>query len=648
MPKLRIRTLAGDTARVAVDQNATLDQLRRVVASQLLPGKDVAEGEIRLSLNKRDAIDAQGETELASLGIRSGDLLWVLHPPGAALPVARASTTATATAPAPADTFDPEQGAHSSSGAGQAGQPKREVVESNGADLHEATHPPLPGMGAPASLQVPPPCQQQGTAHDEVTEGASSDAHDPGEGSLPSDEQQREEERRAVEAAHAAAAQVGSPSDTAAAAAGASRPPPYLEKVLAANAASVHGSQAALLVCVVHAAMLDMGVEAGADPYELPAQLGASLFRLQYRMSAPEHAQQQQEQEPAVRINVVCSQMGDVLSVFAESSGGSRATGGTAAIPNVVRRVDLQLSQHVSQDWPPAAPHCPEPVESGPSTRGTAAYPAKHVRGHGPGAESAIAGSSHTAAAPVLAPEALPPGPCPGAPPGASALGALPDPRGLWRSIKDGIALPLAADAARTLGLQHRWGLLALPGELLDAVLAQVPAKDLAHVACVCAALRHAVEADALWEPLYEQEFGCRPPATAGGRAPTGGWAAAFARAWRAREELRRRRRHAHVHPLRFRPPPFPGNPWAPQPFPYGAGIVGGDVDRLPVIGGGPGDYRTGPFGMLGSMGATGIARGPGGRGMGPLGGAGGPAGLGGSLGGSGRLGSGRGNFRLI
>ena len=38
-------------------------------------------------------------------------------------------------------------------------------------------------------------------------------------------------------------------------------------------------------------------------------------------------------------------------------------------------------------------------------------------------------------------------------------------------------------------------------------------ARDLACMACVCAELRHAAAADELWKPLFDAEFGDRPPA---------------------------------------------------------------------------------------------------------------------------------------
>lgn len=53
MPKLRVRTLNGETFRVAVDQDCTLEGLRCVVAETALTGSGVEPAQVQLSLNKR-------------------------------------------------------------------------------------------------------------------------------------------------------------------------------------------------------------------------------------------------------------------------------------------------------------------------------------------------------------------------------------------------------------------------------------------------------------------------------------------------------------------------------------------------------------------------------------------------------------------
>lgn len=100
------------------------------------------------------------------------------------------------------------------------------------------------------------------------------------------------------------------------------------------------------------------------------------------------------------------------------------------------------------------------------------------------------------------------------------------------------------------------------------AVLTSRPSpqpRDLAMVACVCAELRHAASADELWKPLFDSEFGDRPPAPAGGRQ---GWKGAFGACWATRARQRRQRRRMAGAPL--------GGPLAPFPFGVRGDLVSG------------------------------------------------------------------------
>ena len=103
-----------------------------------------------------------------------------------------------------------------------------------------------------------------------------------------------------------------------------------------------------------------------------------------------------------------------------------------------------------------------------------------------------------------------------------------------------------------------------------DAVLTSRPLpqpRDLAMAACVCAELRHAASADELWKPLFDSEFGDRPPAPASGRQ---GWKGAFGACWATRARQRRQRRRLAGAPL--------GGPLAPFPFGVREEMVSGSL----------------------------------------------------------------------
>lgn len=136
-------------------------------------------------------------------------------------------------------------------------------------------------------------------------------------------------------------------------------------------------------------------------------------------------------------------------------------------------------------------------------------------------------------------------------------------------------------------------------------------------------------------------------------------WRGAFIARWRQRAEQRRRReqelaearqREEQMRRLRWANPPFRG-PYFPAPHPPGMppGIVGGDYDRLPMLGGMGGGGR----GLLGPGGGLGMAPGPLGLGGPGFGGMGGPGfgGMGspgfGGMGGMGGMGRGMGGGGL-
>jgi hypothetical protein len=167
--------------------------------------------------------------------------------------------------------------------------------------------------------------------------------------------------------------------------------------------------------------------------------------------------------------------------------------------------------------------------------------------------------------------------------------------RDLFNRLKDELAAPMRAEARRVAGLPPPAGLLALPAATRDKVLAALPAPDLAAASAACAELRREASADEFWLPLLAADFspawaerriGC---ARAGELAAARGAKFAYARLAvdrREREAEARRAARWLAPPGRsFAPPPHYPAP-APPGFP---GVIGGDQDRLPFLGGGAG-----------------------------------------------------------
>ena len=72
-------------------------------------------------------------------------------------------------------------------------------------------------------------------------------------------------------------------------------------------------------------------------------------------------------------------------------------------------------------------------------------------------------------------------------------------------------------------------GLLVLPPEVKVQILQLLGARDLAMAAAACSELRHMAGDDALWSPLFRNEFRHVSEAEAGAEVSRlGGWRAAF------------------------------------------------------------------------------------------------------------------------
>jgi len=173
----------------------------------------------------------------------------------------------------------------------------------------------------------------------------------------------------------------------------------------------------------------------------------------------------------------------------------------------------------------------------------------------------------------------------------------------VWNILKDSISLPMLTAACLSVGYPPPAGLLTLPTEVKDSLLGMLGAIDLAALGTTCTELRHLTSSDELWKPLFMADF-LSPPVEIADAALKKGYKWAYAHCFiekrRADEERQRRRQRRYMIPglpLGPRPPYYPAP--APRGFP---GIIGGDQDRLPFF---PGPPRF-TFGVGGSGGGGG------------------------------------------
>lgn len=350
------------------------------------------------------------------------------------------------------------------------------------------------------------------------------------------------------------------------------RLPGHLLRVLCANPdPRLTAAAPGLALLIAHAAMLETGfvpIGAGSDPYAMPSgwQVTPSVARVAYSLSPGGG--------PAAELT--CSEMGTSMVLAAAAADGRHA-------------------RHVMVDWdrPGGAPWVTEGA-------GAAA----------PSADSklALAVCPHvtvTAGQRILL--------------HGGSLALEPALRDLWNErLKDGLAVPALGAARAAAGLPPPAGLLTLPTEVKDAVLRRLGGLDLAALGATCSELRHLAAADALWGPLFGEEFPS-PPADVADAATRRGykWAYGHLHAERRRtaEQARRRRRRYLIPGVpHFGPHP----PFYPAPAPPGfPGMIGGDQDRFPQLPPSLGGGGLGGGGAPGGVffgGASGSARRQGGH----------------------------------
>ncbi|KAJ4824340.1 hypothetical protein Tsubulata_004303 [Turnera subulata] len=146
-----------------------------------------------------------------------------------------------------------------------------------------------------------------------------------------------------------------------------------------------------------------------------------------------------------------------------------------------------------------------------------------------------------------------------------------------WKTVKDGLALPLLIDLCVKAGLLPPACMMLLPAELKLMILQLLPGVDVARMGCVCSELRYLSSNTDLWKKKYEEEFGSGSGANA-----VANWKDKFASSWESRKK-RKEFYAGRTQPyLPFRMPYVRRDP---DPFGFIPGMIGGDYDRLPGFG---------------------------------------------------------------
>ncbi|XP_019170271.1 PREDICTED: F-box protein SKIP22-like isoform X3 [Ipomoea nil] len=126
-----------------------------------------------------------------------------------------------------------------------------------------------------------------------------------------------------------------------------------------------------------------------------------------------------------------------------------------------------------------------------------------------------------------------------------------------WRTVKDGLALPLLIELCEKAGFGLPPCFMRLPTELKLKILELLPAVDLAKMSCLCSDLRYLASNDDLWKQKFEEQF------NADWFRNGGSWKQKFVAAMENRKQRKNMRRRRVFDPLRYVNPPFMG-PWQP------------------------------------------------------------------------------------
>jgi hypothetical protein len=341
------------------------------------------------------------------------------------------------------------------------------------------------------------------------------------------------------------------------------RIPMHLHRVLCSSPISFTTAPEVLLL-TLHAAMLETGFvlsvikktdikdsESSSDAHALPASVGAAIKRGTCILVYTYNAQLSSEQQPTC--TVVCSVMGRDVLIAINNRG--------------------QPSHHVSLDCGTYFMQRHQEIHG--------AHVERMICGHvgfTDNKELSIAGGSVT-----ITPEAI----------------CL-----LWTRLKNEMTLPALADVCRVAGLPPPAGLQTMTIDIKMKIFDYLDACDLASVSATCTELHHLADNDQLWERLCNAQFpkGCSNFSDIiKSKAQKNGWKWVYGQCFKDRQRrmeeennLRRRRPVAMIPSFGPAYPPF--YPAPPHPG-FSAGIIGGEQDRLPFLGGsGLAGSRAWPF----------------------------------------------------
>ncbi|KAK9287470.1 hypothetical protein L1049_015891 [Liquidambar formosana] len=136
-----------------------------------------------------------------------------------------------------------------------------------------------------------------------------------------------------------------------------------------------------------------------------------------------------------------------------------------------------------------------------------------------------------------------------------------------WRTVNDGLALPLLIDLCDMAGLAPPLCLMRLPTELKLKILEFLPGVDVAKVGCVCTELRHLSYNNDLWKKKFVEEFGTatlnfyqwkekylEEAGTAeAGRREERQWRERFASSWERRKKRKKGNTGCQLYPVVIR-----------------------------------------------------------------------------------------------
>ncbi|KAL4538896.1 hypothetical protein Ndes2526B_g02828 [Nannochloris sp. 'desiccata'] len=534
--RLRVRDASnGRTWRMQLDQSSpTIHNLKDSVIQQCFASEESPSNgnqNVLLSLNKKEPIQSDPDATLSSLGICSGDLIWLLSP--VPPPVAPTATTATARESTMADQpvvqpavsqqreeqpmdIDPEEGPSTSS------------QQLDGLDSY---------IPVPVGLRIPSYLLRVLTSSNSITKPDASS-------SSGSSFVELGPIGVLLLMAHAAMLETGftyisnSNNNTATTASSVS----YINQMQDNN----------------HDDFSDYHLSIAA------AAISSGVFRLQYNLAS------NKEVSASPACTLICSAMGESVLIAASAEDGKHARhvvldwkAQRYVVPYSTSKHEEKKNKGVGKETE-SLKLC-DGVEITPRQDIILlAQTHNNVDNENDGPRQKVWKVEH---------EAL---------------------KKVWNILKDSIALPMLTAACLSAGYPPPVGLLTLPTEVKDSLLGMLCAIDLAALGAACTELKHLTSSDELWKPLFLTDFP-DPPVEIAYAALKKGYKWAYAHCFlerrRAEEERYRRRQRRYVIPglpLGPRPPYYPAP--APRGFP---GIIGGDQDRLPFFPGPPGGRFT-------------------------------------------------------